>query len=70
MMPRDRLIHRLEEVCEVLLIILVALLLYFVPAYIGRRKSNSEAIFTLNLFFGWTIVGWMAAFVWAVRKRP
>ena len=43
---------------------------YFIPAIIAlvRRKSNTLAIFLLNLFLGWSLIGWVVALVWAVSK--
>jgi hypothetical protein len=40
--------------------------LYFLPTIVGRYKRNSRAIFVLNLFLGWTLLGWVAALVWAM----
>jgi Flp pilus assembly protein TadG len=40
--------------------------LYFLPAIVGRHKTNAKAIFVLNLLLGWTLVGWVVAMVWAV----
>ena len=50
---------------EVLLII--ALVLYFLPAIVAyrRRHQNESAIIVLNLLLGWTLLGWIAALVWA-----
>ncbi len=42
--------------------------IYFIPSIIGRKKMNSKAIFLLNLFLGWTFLGWVGAMVWAVMK--
>ena len=39
--------------------------LYFLPTIIGRNKADAGAIFLVNLFLGWTVVGWIAALVWA-----
>lgn len=41
--------------------------LYFIPTILGilRRHHNVGAILLLNLFLGWTFVGWVAALVWA-----
>ena len=44
------------------------LFLYFLPSIVGRHKINAEAIFVLNFFLGWTLIGWVAALVWAVAK--
>lgn len=48
--------------------ILFCLTLYLLPAGIGiiRGRSNAVAIFVLNLFLGWTLIGWVIALVWAV----
>jgi hypothetical protein len=45
--------------------------LYFLPAILGRDKADSTGIFLLNLFLGWTVVGWFAALFWACASdRP
>lgn len=48
--------------------ILLCLTIYMLPAGIGiiRGRSNAGAIFVLNLFLGWTLIGWVIALVWAV----
>jgi hypothetical protein len=48
-----------------ILVFLVCLFLYFIPTIAGAKKSNAGAIFVLNLFLGWTLIGWVAALVWA-----
>ena len=42
--------------------------LYFLPAFVAARanKRNFGAIVVLNLFLGWTFVGWVVALVWAL----
>jgi hypothetical protein len=45
-------------------------LVYFLPAIIGRDKNNATGIFLLNLFFGWTVIGWVIAFIWACSAQP
>jgi len=34
---------------------------------LARSKRNLGSIFLLNLFLGWTMVGWVVALVWAVK---
>ena len=49
-----------------------ALLLYVVPmtdAY-DRAHPDTVAISLLNLFLGWTLIGWLAALAWARRESP
>ncbi len=40
---------------------------YFVPTVIATRRnaSNVAWIVVLNLVLGWTVLGWIAALVWA-----
>ncbi len=49
---------------EVLLLVL-GISLYFVPTFIARHKKNGTRIIMLNIFLGWTLIGWIVALVWA-----
>lgn len=44
-------------------------LLYFLPAIIGHNKQAATGIFLVNFFFGWTVIGWLIAFVWACSSE-
>ena len=46
------------------------ILVYFLPTLVAvsRGHRNLLAVFVLNLFLGWTILGWIAALVWAVMR--
>lgn len=48
-------------------IISIILISYFFPSIIAllKGKSNTTAIIILNIFLGWTFVGWIVALVWA-----
>ena len=43
--------------------------MYFLPSIIAlaRSKRDITAIVLLNLFLGWTMIGWVVALVWAVK---
>jgi len=43
---------------------------YFLPTLIAflRQHKNKLAIFLLNLFLGWTVLGWVGSLVWSVMK--
>ena len=45
----------------------VGLALYFLPTIIANVRShrNTMAIVMVNIFLGWTFLGWVAALVWA-----
>jgi len=46
-------------------------LFYFLPFAIAynKKRSNTGAIFALNLFLGWSLVGWVVALVWALKEE-
>ena len=46
---------------------IIFFLMYFVPAMVaGKREcAHKTAIVVLNIFAGWTFIGWVAALVWA-----
>jgi hypothetical protein len=45
---------------------------YFLPSFVAaaRGHRNGGAVFLLNLCLGWTVLGWIAALVWAIRIPP
>ena len=41
---------------------------HFLPIIIALVRGKADGkfgIFLLNLFFGWTLIGWVLAFIWA-----
>ena len=59
---------------ELLAFVVLALVLifYFLPAIIAdiRGTEHQTAICLINLFLGWTVLGWIAALIWAVVEKP
>ena len=43
-------------------------LVYFIPTFIvlTRQRDQRLKLFLVNLLTGWTLIGWMAVFIWAV----
>jgi len=43
--------------------------MYFLPSIIAlaRGKRDLLAIFLLNFFLAWTVIGWFVALIWAVK---
>ena len=43
--------------------------MYFLPSIIAlaRSKKDTLAIFLLNFFLGWSVIGWVVALVWAAK---
>jgi len=54
-----------------LLLIVVAVWIYLLPAYVANRRGhrNTTAIFWLNLLGGWFFPVWLGALVWALLKE-
>ena len=52
------------------IIAIVGFLFYLTPTIIAnnRRHPQAVAIFALNILLGWTMLGWVAAFVWSLTN--
>ena len=48
--------------------IIIGLMIYFIPSWVGSNHRNSGSIFILNLFLGWTFIGWIGALIWAMSN--
>jgi hypothetical protein len=48
----------------------VLLAIYFITTIIAHRRKHRQvaAIALINLFLGWTLLGWVGALVWSVLK--
>ena len=57
-------------VAVLLIVILLALAAYFLPSIVAaaRKHRNTTAIFFLNLFLGWSGIGWIGALIWALTN--
>ena len=53
-----------------LVLIVLGIIFYFIPALVAQNNNHAQtgAIFALNLFLGWTLLGWVIALVWACMK--
>jgi hypothetical protein len=45
--------------------------LYFVPTIVAfsREVVNAGSVLVINLFLGWTLIGWVVALAMAVRTQ-
>jgi hypothetical protein len=52
------------------LVLLAAVVVYFLPAIVAdaREREDAFALTIFNVLFGWTVIGWIAAFVWARHR--
>ena len=54
----------------VISIMFITLAVYFIPIIIAyiRKHNNFTAICLLNLFVGWTFLGWLASLLWSLNS--
>ncbi len=47
------------------------LIIYFLPTLVALLFGSNRkgAVFVMNLFLGWTLIGWVLAFIWAVSPK-
>ncbi len=65
---------------EGFILVVLAIGFYFLPGIVAHSRShnNENSIVLLNLFLGWTVLGWLAALIWSasgnvaepVRAKP
>ena len=54
----------------ILVVIVLALIaLHFLPGIIASRRHHpiALAIWLVNIFFGWTGIGWLITLIWALN---
>ena len=54
----------------VVLAIAFGIIFYFAPTAVAafNKHPHVAGIIVLNVLFGWTLIGWVAAFIWAFIK--
>jgi len=54
-----------------MIFLLLSGLLYFLPTVVAAHRGHSvTGILLLNLFFGWTGLGWFVLLIWALLSSP
>ena len=55
----------------VISIVLILITLYFIPSIIAIKKKHKDLskILMINIFLGWTIVGWIISLVIVINKQ-
>lgn len=58
----------LIQIAVIAAVVISLLIVYMLPAMVAAIRShhNTVAIAALNLLLGWSFVGWVVAFVWAL----
>lgn len=49
-----------------ILLFIIIIEIYFLPSSIANKKKRKDRfwVFWVNLFIGWTILGWIGCLVW------
>ncbi|MEY5028044.1 MAG: hypothetical protein RLZ63_359 [Pseudomonadota bacterium] len=57
---------------EVIVVIGIVGILYFLPSIVAayRNHPNVAGILILNVFLGWTLLGWVGALIWSTLALP
>jgi len=50
---------------------LIIVCIYFLPTVLANfnKHTKSDSIFIINLFLGWTLIGWVIALAWSVSEN-
>lgn len=52
-------------------LLIFLLVLYFLPTIIAMRRGrmNTASIAVVNIFLGWTLIGWVLSLAWALAAN-
>ena len=55
---------------ETILIFIAIFTIYFLPSIVSasRKHPSDNSIFVVNLFLGWTFLGWVISLAWALAN--
>lgn len=61
-----------EDLIKGLATLVGSVFIYLLPLIIAtsRQHHNAVPISFLNIFLGWTVLGWIIAFLWAATSPP
>ena len=70
-MPAEQGASVVSGILPLILPLILLIAIYFIPTIIAVRKNHFQktAIILINIFLGWSFVGWVVALVWAVMKE-
>ena len=56
----------------IVLLVIFILAVYFIPTIIAmvRKVPNTGSVAIINIFLGWTFIGWVVAMSMAARTAP
>ncbi|MCD7785616.1 MAG: superinfection immunity protein [Oscillospiraceae bacterium] len=53
-----------------IILLLIGLAVYFIPTIVAVKRDhpNKVAIICVNIFLGWSFLGWVVSLVWALKN--
>ena len=66
---------KMDETQTIIILMIIAafigIIIHFIPTIIAFKRDAASRwiIFLVNLFFGWTVVVWLVALIWACEGR-
>jgi hypothetical protein len=60
------------QIASITAFVVLPLLAYWIPTFIAlaRHVPAKAQVVVVNLFLGWTVIGWVVALVMALRAVP
>lgn len=59
------------EVLFAILVVALAVIVYMLPTFVAaQRREKYGGVIAINVFLGWTLVGWVVAFALALAGDP
>jgi len=50
------------------IIFIIIGVLYFIPSIVAKRNKNFRSVLVINIFLGWTFIGWVVSLVMAAGE--
>jgi len=51
------------------ILLLIGAIVYFIPSIIASQKEGCAGPILINIFLGWSLIGWVVALVWAFQLK-
>lgn len=55
------------ELILLFIFLVIATPIYFLPSILACEKCNYKSVLLLNIFLGWTIIGWVVSLIWGLK---
>jgi len=70
--PQVQWVPKMNDASVAFIFVIVGVAVYYVPWIVAVRNHKRLALMIgfLNIFFAWTIIGWLFLLVWASIKDP